>query len=132
MMNFFKKEAGLMHKMCERLISLRKNKKLNQSEVAKAVLISQQQYSKYEKGNSELSVHALVGLSRFYRVTTDYILGLSDFKENNDTLIQIYCDNKSVGAVVSDLMALSIVSRRAIIEQIYMRMLKELTERKHR
>ena len=66
--------------MYKRIKDLREDSDLKQSEVAKIINTTQQQYSKIENGKSEPTAEKLIKLSRFYKVSVDYILGLSDKK----------------------------------------------------
>ena len=61
-----------------RIRALREDKDLSQSQVAKIIKTTQQQYSKIETGKTDISSEKLVLLSKFYKVSVDYILGLSD------------------------------------------------------
>jgi len=61
-----------------RIRALREDKDLSQSQVAKIIKTTQQQYSKIETGKADISSEKLVLLSKFYKVSVDYILGLSD------------------------------------------------------
>ena len=61
-----------------RLKELRKERKMLQRQVAEAINCSQAVYSRYENGTNELPIHHLISLSEFYKVSTDYILGLTD------------------------------------------------------
>ena len=66
-------------KQCyERLRDLREDNDLKQKEVAEILNTTQQVYSRYENGLNEIPMHHLVTLSKFYKVSTDYILGLTD------------------------------------------------------
>ena len=66
-------------KQCyERLRDLREDNDLKQKEVADILNTTQQVYSRYENGLNEIPIHHLVTLSKFYKVSTDYILGLTD------------------------------------------------------
>ena len=38
---------------------------------------SQTMYARYERGANELPIHHLITLSKYYGVSTDYLLGLS-------------------------------------------------------
>ena len=60
------------------LKELREKAERGQKEVAEALEITQQQYSLYETGVRELKLCHLIRLAKYYGVTTDYILGLSD------------------------------------------------------
>lgn len=64
--------------MYRRIRDLREDNDLKQSEVAKIINTTQQQYSKIENGKSEITAEKLIQLSILYRTTTDYILGLTD------------------------------------------------------
>lgn len=63
---------------CKRLKTLRVSKKHTQSEIAKLLNTTQQQYSMYEKGYRDLPSELLITLADFYNVSTDYILGRTD------------------------------------------------------
>ncbi len=62
----------------ERIRELREDNDLTQKEVAKYLGTTQQVYSRYEKGINEMPVFHIISLCKFYNVTSDYILGLSD------------------------------------------------------
>jgi transcriptional regulator with XRE-family HTH domain len=62
------------------LKDLRKEKKLNQGELAELLGITAQAYQKYEYGTAELTHENLVKLADFYGVSTDYLLGRTDIK----------------------------------------------------
>ena len=61
-----------------RLKDLRQDRDLTQAEVAKLLFITQQQYSLYEKGYSDIPTSALITLSELYNTSADYLLGLTD------------------------------------------------------
>ena len=63
-----------------RLRDLREDADKTQTELGTLLNTTQQQYAKYERGIQEIPVHHLITLARFYRVSTDYILGLSNKK----------------------------------------------------
>ncbi|MEG2322004.1 MAG: helix-turn-helix transcriptional regulator [Bacilli bacterium] len=64
----------------KRLKDLREDKDLFQKDIAKLLGISQQYYSKYELGNYTMPVDFLIILAKEYRVSLDYLVGLSDKK----------------------------------------------------
>ena len=64
-----------------RLRDLRDDHDMVQKQVAAVLGTSQKQYSRWETGTSEIPAHRLIALARFYGVTTDYLLGLSDKME---------------------------------------------------
>lgn len=61
-----------------RLKDLREDKDLYQKDIAKILNIKQQQYSRYETDETEISVTLLKELAIFYETSTDYILKLTD------------------------------------------------------
>ena len=61
-----------------RLKDLRDDREMRQIEVAALLDTSQEQYSKYERGERDLPIKHLVTLAKFYKVSTDYILGLTN------------------------------------------------------
>ena len=49
-----------------------------QQEIADILGTSQTMYARYERGANELPIRHLITLCRYYKVSADYILGLSD------------------------------------------------------
>lgn len=70
----------------KRLRDIREDRDLTQKTIAEYLKITQQQYSLYESGKRDLPVDLLVELSKYYKLTTDYILGLSDTPESNNNI----------------------------------------------
>ncbi|MBE6619483.1 MAG: helix-turn-helix transcriptional regulator [Ruminococcaceae bacterium] len=64
--------------MYKRIRDLREDNDLTQKQLAKVLNCSQQVYSNYELGQRDIPTDILIKLARFYNVTTDYILGISD------------------------------------------------------
>lgn len=67
--------------MYPRLRDLREDSDLTQTEVSKHLNCTQQTYSNYETGARDIPTAILIQLSRFYGVSTDYILGLTNIKK---------------------------------------------------
>jgi transcriptional regulator with XRE-family HTH domain len=61
-----------------RIRDLREDHNLTQAEVAKYLHIKQNTYSQYENGQRQLPLSCLIALAKFYKTSTDYILGLTD------------------------------------------------------
>lgn len=66
--------------MNNRLRELREDNDLTQQKLADSLGITQRKYSYIETGTQQLTDDILIKLSKFYGVTTDYILRLSDKK----------------------------------------------------
>lgn len=65
-------------KMYERIKALREDNDLNQSQVANIIKVSQSTYSRYESGYLDVPSEVLIALAKYYNVSVDYILGLTD------------------------------------------------------
>ena len=61
-----------------RIRSLREDNDLSQSQVAKVIGTTQQHYSKIETGKADINGERLILLAKFYKVSVDYILGITD------------------------------------------------------
>ncbi|MEG1658251.1 MAG: helix-turn-helix transcriptional regulator [Oscillibacter sp.] len=61
-----------------RLRDLREDRDCTQRALAALLGTTQQQYFKYEQGIQEIPAHHLITLAKFYQVSVDYLLGLSD------------------------------------------------------
>lgn len=66
--------------MYKRIRELREDNDLLQKNLAEYLNCSQVAYSRYELGTRDIPTEALIALSKFYNVSTDYILGLKDEK----------------------------------------------------
>lgn len=63
-----------------RLRDLREDKDLLQVEVAKILDTTQTQYSRWERGAQEIPLHHIITLAKFYKVSMDYIVGITNKK----------------------------------------------------
>lgn len=62
----------------KRLRDIREDRDLSQAEVGKLLNKSQQGYSHIENGRAELKIEDLIVLCRYYNLSADYVIGLSD------------------------------------------------------
>ena len=62
----------------KRLRDLREDNNYTQKQIAEVLFTTQPQYYRYEKGLRDLPCEHLVILAKFYNVSADYILGLTD------------------------------------------------------
>ena len=69
--------------MYRRIRDLREDSDLTQKEVAKRLSCSQQVYSNYELGQRDIPTDILIKLSKFYNVSVDYSLEISNNPEIN-------------------------------------------------
>ncbi len=64
-----------------RLKELREANSLTQANVAAILNIRQNTYSQYENEQRQIPIESLILLAKFYHVSTDYILNLTDVEE---------------------------------------------------
>lgn len=61
-----------------RMRDLREDADRTQQQIAEVLGTSQTMYARYERGANELPIRHLIVLCRYYGVSADYLLGLSD------------------------------------------------------
>lgn len=79
--------------MMSRIKELRKKKGMNQGTLADFMGVSQQTISKIEKNIESISIDLLIALAKYFNVTTDYILEVSNDKRN---LFRAECIDKKI------------------------------------
>ena len=67
-----------MNKYCNVLKDLRSSRNVTQTKLASMLSIKQNTYSQYEAGQRSLPISVLIKLAKFYQVSTDYILGMTE------------------------------------------------------
>ena len=64
----------------QRLRAVRQDRDYTQSEIGKVLQKSQQGYNHIEAGRAELKIEDLIRLCKFYNLSADYLIGLTDEK----------------------------------------------------
>lgn len=64
----------------QRLKDLREDADMKQDTVAKLLGTTQQQYSRWERGAQEIPLHHFITLAKYYKVSLDYLAGLTNKK----------------------------------------------------
>ena len=64
--------------MYPRIRHLREDHDLHQEDIARLLHISQATYSRYESGALDIPSQSLITLAQYYKVSVDYLLGLTD------------------------------------------------------
>lgn len=59
----------------ERLLPLRLEHHLTQTQIAKVLHVSQRTYSHYETGTRNIPIETLIVLCDYYHISVDYIVG---------------------------------------------------------
>lgn len=63
-----------------RLRDLREDHDLTQAQIGAMLHTTQTQYSRWERGAQEIPLHHFITLARYYRVSLDYLAGLTNRK----------------------------------------------------
>ncbi len=64
-----------------RLKNMREDTDITQKEIADYLHIKQNTYSQYENGQRQLPIDVLIKLAKYFHVSTDYILELTDISQ---------------------------------------------------
>ena len=64
-----------------RIKEIREDKGYTQTDIAKILHTSQQQYSKYELGIQIIPLEKIVILAKLYQTSVDYLIGLTDVRK---------------------------------------------------
>lgn len=67
-----------MELLAQRLLLLRKERKLRQADVASGLGVALYTYQRYEYGEREPLASVVAAIADFYNVSADYLLGRSD------------------------------------------------------
>jgi len=62
----------------QRLRDLREDADKSQTQIAQYLGMKQQQYARYESGTQEIPLHHFIALAKYYKVSLDFLAGLSD------------------------------------------------------
>lgn len=101
---------------------LREDKDLKQKTIAEYLGVSQQTYSNYENGHREIPIWAVIKLSKYYKVSTDYLLGADSGYLGSTNLSGKYLGDVTMHDVVFDMQKLNAKDRRDLLR--YLRFLK--------
>lgn len=101
---------------------LREDRDIKQKTVAAYLGIAQQTYSNYENGHRQIPIWAVIKLSEYYKVSTDYLLGADTGYLGNANLNGKYLGNVTMHDVVYDIQHLNARGRHDLLK--YIRFLK--------
>ncbi|MGF7431057.1 helix-turn-helix transcriptional regulator [Thermoanaerobacterium thermosaccharolyticum] len=87
----------------ERLSQLRKEKGLTQEELAKALNMTRSSLSLYEIGKRDPDTDTLKKIADFFNVSTDYLLGQTDIRNQADEITQAVEDDPELAEFWNDL-----------------------------
>lgn len=97
---------------------LREDHDLNQKTVASYLVVSQQTYSNYETGQREIPTWVVAALAKYYKVSTDYLLGTTFGYPGCVDLQKIYLGDVTLLDILYDIQRLKREDRRNLISYI--------------
>lgn len=106
---------------------IREDHDLTQAAIASVIGVQQQYYSKYETGDYEIPVRHIITLANYYKTTSDFLLGLTEYKGSFDKLEKPVTGNITAGKIVTDILSLNMDGRKAVAEYIDLLKLKQST-----
>lgn len=74
----------------ERIINVRKSNGLNQVQFGKKLNLTKQTISNYETGSRTPGLDIILNIADIFSVSTDYLLGRSDYKTTQDLKLSTY------------------------------------------
>ncbi|MDE7131789.1 MAG: helix-turn-helix domain-containing protein [Lachnospiraceae bacterium] len=107
-----------MKELRELIRDLRDDHDLKQKTVAAHLGISQQTYSNYENGHREIPIWVVVALAKYYKVSTDYLLGIDNSYLGNTNLKNHYLANVTMHDIMYDIQTLKGSSRKDLVRYI--------------
>ena len=107
-----------MKELRELIKDLREDHDLKQKTIADYLGVSQQTYSNYENGRREIPTWAVAALAKYYKVSTDYLLGADTGYLGNTNLKNPYLDNITMHDVMYDIQKLKPEDRKDLIKYI--------------
>ncbi len=115
-----------MKELRELMRSLREASGIKQKAIANYLGISQQTYSNYENGRREIPVGIVTDLAKYYKVSTDYLLGADSGYLGSTNLKNVYLDDITLHDIMYDIQKLKPRERRELLR--YLRYLKHLSK----
>jgi len=113
----------------ELLHELRVDRDIKQYVIAELLGMSQQQYSRYETGESELPIRALSIIADYYCVSADYLIGRKEWSDGVPGLDKKVTEGCTAGEVINDIFSLGEEGRAAVVEYINLQKLKHGREK---
>lgn len=107
-----------MKELREKIRDLREDHDLKQKGLAQYLGVSQQTYSNYERGRREIPTWVVVELAKFYKVSTDYLLGTDTNYLGSTNLRSTYLENITMHDVLYDIQQLKRSERKDLVKYI--------------
>lgn len=115
-----------MKELRDLIRDLREDHDLKQRAVASYLGVSQQTYSNYENGRREIPTWVVAALAKYYKISTDYLLGADSGYLGNTNLKSPYLDDITLHDIMYDIQKLKPRERRDLLR--YLQYLKQLSK----
>ncbi|MDE6844232.1 MAG: helix-turn-helix domain-containing protein [Lachnospiraceae bacterium] len=115
-----------MKELRDLIRDLREDHDLKQRAVASYLGVSQQTYSNYENGRREIPTWVVAALAKYYKISTDYLLGADSGYLGNTNLKNPYLDDITLHDIMYDIQKLKPRERRDLLR--YLQYLKQLSK----
>lgn len=115
-----------MKELRELIRELREDRDLKQKVVASYLNVSQQTYSNYESGRRDVPTWVVAALAKYYKVSTDYLLGADSGYLGNTNLKNPYLEDITLHDIMYDIQRLKPRERKDLLR--YIRYLKQISK----
>lgn len=90
----------------EIMAELRQDKGMTQQDLSVQLYVAKSSISNLETGQRRAHTELICKAAKVFNVSTDYLLGLSDFRETFSVTEKKFSDGKTVGDVLEQILAL--------------------------
>ena len=115
-----------MKELRELMRDLREDHDLKQRAVASYLGVSQQTYSNYENGRRDIPTWVVASLAKYYKVSTDYLLGADSGYLGSTNLKNVYLEDITLYDIMYDIQRLKPRERRDLLR--YLQYLNQLSK----
>lgn len=113
------KDTAIQEQLAEKLQFLRKQKDVSQLEVANYIGLTVGAYQNYENGRREANYQTLTKLSKFFGVTTDYLLGLEDKNDPIETIANAFKLSNTSKALLAAYLYMNENDRASLFDAVH-------------
>ena len=113
------KDTAIQEQLAEKLQFLRKQKDVSQLEVANYIGLTVGAYQNYENGRREANYQTLTKLSKFFGVTTDYLLGLEDRNDPIETIANAFKLSNASKALLAAYLYMNENDRASLFDAVH-------------
>ena len=102
--------------MFERLLYLRETNELTQKELSKIFNVDRSVISKWEIDSVTIPLNQLNNYSNYFKVSLDFLTGLSNNKTSNKTILQL--DKKAIGKRLKEIREENNLTLRTLAQEL--------------